>query len=193
MNKTLKGALIVVLSAAAYGIMPVFSKMAYSAGINIPTLLTIRFLTAALILMLYCAAGKFKLLLSLKDYFKLYILGGIIYVSISFFYYVAIAEMPGQYATLILYVYPVIIAIISLLRGKYRGSRIKALGKIGKVSKVSKISKIGRLLGYGQRENIGMKDEKAAMRTDRMGSIVMKDEKAVIASRRKADYIRTRI
>src|ERR1044072_9343314 len=43
-----RGTLLVVVSAAAFGLMPVLTKLAYEEGLNTRTLLTLRFGIAAL-------------------------------------------------------------------------------------------------------------------------------------------------
>ena len=46
-NERNTGILLVAVSAAAFGLMPVFAKMAYAAGTGTYTLLFLRFLTAS--------------------------------------------------------------------------------------------------------------------------------------------------
>jgi hypothetical protein len=45
-----KGYLLVAISAAAFGTLPVFARFAYQAGIDTPTLLFLRFNLAALVM-----------------------------------------------------------------------------------------------------------------------------------------------
>ena len=52
------GALLVLASAVAFGVMPVFGKLAFSAGVGVGTLLFVRFAIAAPIL--WCAVAVRK-------------------------------------------------------------------------------------------------------------------------------------
>lgn len=49
-NTQFTGILIVAISAASFGVMPIFTKTAYSAGTSTYTLLFLRFLIAAVFL-----------------------------------------------------------------------------------------------------------------------------------------------
>src|SRR3954470_16121414 len=44
------GALLVLASAAAFGVMPIFGKLAFEAGVGVATLLFVRFAIAAPVL-----------------------------------------------------------------------------------------------------------------------------------------------
>ena len=50
------GALLVLASAVAFGVMPVFGKLAFSAGVGVATLLFVRFAIAAPVLWAAAAA-----------------------------------------------------------------------------------------------------------------------------------------
>jgi drug/metabolite transporter (DMT)-like permease len=59
MNERWRGSLLVVVSAASFGLMPIFARFAYGRGVGVEELLFIRFLIAflAMGLFLYLNGG----------------------------------------------------------------------------------------------------------------------------------------
>ena len=112
-NKILFGSGLVVLSALGFGSMPILAKFAYKGGITIPTLLFIRFGIAAVILFIYVIIKYGVPKLSGMNYFYLFILGGVFYTMQSSFYLVSIKYIPTALAALILYIFPLLVAIMS--------------------------------------------------------------------------------
>lgn len=110
----LLGILLIITSAASFGAMPIFAHFAYAAGVTPLTALFFRFAIAALCLCAYQAIRKIPLP-NAKNLRILIVLGGIGFVlqSISFFTALTVAS-PGL-VVLLLYLYPTIVAGISML------------------------------------------------------------------------------
>ncbi len=125
MTINFKGIAYVITAAACFGILPILSVNAYHAGINVITLLAIRFSIAALFFFAFVLAGPGKpavklkkLLLKPKNLLQLFILGGICYTLQASFYVSSVNYIPASLAVLLLYTYPVFVALISLFSSK---------------------------------------------------------------------------
>ncbi len=70
-----KGILYAILSSAAFGIMPIFAKIAYINGSNPTSALLFRFLAAGLILLLYLKVNGISIKISLKQTVFLLLIG----------------------------------------------------------------------------------------------------------------------
>lgn len=122
------GLALVVLSAASFGLMPVFAKLAY-AEMDMPqahqvkTLLTIRFIVAALCmwaiwLVQRKRTGELPLRrgkLSLSRLLPLVALGALGYVGQSYSYFTALGTISASATGLLLYTYPILVTILAWL------------------------------------------------------------------------------
>jgi drug/metabolite transporter (DMT)-like permease len=104
------GVAFIITSAACYGAMPVFARFAYASGVNPITLLFLRFAFAAPVMLALVALRgarlpKGKALLALVG------LGGVIYVVQALCYFTALTRAPASLVALILYLYPVLVAV----------------------------------------------------------------------------------
>ncbi len=116
------------MSAAAFGALAIFAKLAYASGATPVAVLAARFAIAAV-----CMAGllavrrerlpRGRVLLALMG------LGGIGYVGQSFTFFTATALIPASLASLLLYAYPAIVAMLAavFLRQPLTGVRLLAL------------------------------------------------------------------
>jgi drug/metabolite transporter (DMT)-like permease len=157
MHYPYKGALLVLLSALGFSLLPIFAIFAYRGGISITTLLLIRFSLAAVAFFIYVFAKFKRLDVSKKDLFFLFILGGICYNLQARCYFSAVKYIPSSLAALFLYTYPIIVTMLSFIIDKE-----KITGKImisimisftGLVmilgASLGKINGIGILLAFG--------------------------------------------
>ncbi len=125
MNRIL-GILFVILSAAAFGTLAIFGRYAYAAGLDTFTLLFLRFTISALLMGAFLALRREPLprgrvLLALAG------MGGIGYVGQSFCYLTAIKYASAGLVALILYLYPAIVALLSVLFLKEKLTRLKVV------------------------------------------------------------------
>ena len=91
MNQTqkLSGILLVAVSAAAFGLIPVFAKTAYAAGTSTYTLLFLRFLVGTAFMFLLMRLRRL-LRPSGREIVCFLLLGAVLYVGQSLTYFTAI-------------------------------------------------------------------------------------------------------
>lgn len=118
LNKFYKGAALLLLSAFGFGLLPIFALYAYKSGINISTLLFIRFVCAAALYFVYTFIKIKKISVSKKDLLYLFILGGIGYNLQAQFYFSAVKYIPASLAALFLYTYPMIVTVLAFFVDK---------------------------------------------------------------------------
>ncbi|AOT68678.1 DMT family transporter [Geosporobacter ferrireducens] len=140
-----KGTILVLLSALGFALMPTFALFAYQTGISVTTLLFIRFALASALFFLYIFFKKIPLLLSGKDYFSLFLLGGICYNTMSNLYFSSVKYIPAALAVLILYTYPMMVSILSFLIDRETPSK-KVIFSLG-ISFVGLILVLGTSIG----------------------------------------------
>src|SRR3954463_5109037 len=118
------GALLVLASAVAFGVMPIFGKLAFEAGVGVATLLFVRFAIAAPVLWAAVAvrsavprsAGRGVVLRALA-------LGAVGYAMQAGLYFLALQRMDASVLSLILYSYPALVTGAAILLGRESASR----------------------------------------------------------------------
>jgi drug/metabolite transporter (DMT)-like permease len=114
-SERLLGALFVALSAAAFGAMAIFGKLAYAAGVGLPSLLFLRFALAGLVL-----AGLMLLQRRAwprgRNLWLLLGMGGIGYVGQAYCYFSALQYASAGLTALLLYLFPAIVTVLSAIR-----------------------------------------------------------------------------
>ena len=98
--------------------MPLFALYAYRSGINVSTLLLIRFAVATLLLLGYTfTSRRLRADAGLRpaELFHLFLLGGICYTLQSTFYFTAIRHIAPSLAALLLYIYPILVVLADCL------------------------------------------------------------------------------
>ncbi|MFN2433463.1 MAG: DMT family transporter [Gemmatimonadota bacterium] len=128
------GFLLALVSASAFGALPILGKFAFEEGFQVATLLAWRFgLAVALIWAVVAAApavgprgaaaigGRRRLAL---------ICLGVLYAVNSALYFLALERIPATTTSLLFYVYPALVALlgIALLRHSPRPMKLVALG-----------------------------------------------------------------
>jgi len=119
-----------LLSAAGFGALAVFGKLAYGAGVSVDALLLVRFgLAGGLLLALALARG------ALRNVSRRAVLGGLAmgvfgYAAQAGLYFSALSRIDASLVALIFYVYPVLVmtAAIALRRERASRRRVVALG-----------------------------------------------------------------
>ncbi len=120
-----RGILLVLLSAVSFGLMPIFTKLAY-AGMDFPTdhrvkmVLVIRFVTAALCMwLIWLFQGRRTASndrrATLRDILPLVAMGALGYVGQSFSYFTALGSISASATGLLLYTYPILVTILAWL------------------------------------------------------------------------------
>ena len=120
------GYLLVALSAACFGVMPIFARIAYASGADTLTLLFIRFFAGGVLLSL--VVWKRKAPLPPKGYWPVIVLLGILgYTGTSFCYFTALNHASASVVSLLLYAYPALVTLFSVLFTKEKLSVSSAL------------------------------------------------------------------
>lgn len=108
------GVLLVAVSAAAFGIMPIFAKLAYQTGASTYTLLFVRFACAAAVMFALVLARRLPLP-SGRELAAYLLLGGAGYVGQSLCYFTAINHAASGTVSLLFYTYPALVMTGSVL------------------------------------------------------------------------------
>lgn len=118
----IKGYIFAALAAATYGTNPIFAKPLYEAGMNTDSVLLFRYLIAIImmaVLMLWQCHTKQK---PLSDMFKVkrhnlpqLILMGLLMSASSILLFISYHYMPVGIASTLLFVYPILVAVIMTL------------------------------------------------------------------------------
>jgi drug/metabolite transporter (DMT)-like permease len=116
-RRRLEGIVLVVVSACAFGSGGLFAGPVYAAGVDWMTLLAWRFLFGEIVLWswLLLSAERRRILRSLARKETLLILGlGAVYVGNTGTYYWSLETVPVNLAALIVYIYPAVVAVLSI-------------------------------------------------------------------------------
>jgi drug/metabolite transporter (DMT)-like permease len=111
--KHLLGIALVLISAASFGAMAIFASFAYSSGISTHSLLFYRFLIA-LMIMLPIALIQKRQFPKGKDLYTFIAMGLIGYAGQSYCYFNALKLIPASLVAILLYLYPVFVAVLSV-------------------------------------------------------------------------------
>lgn len=95
-----------VISAVAFGTMPVFAKNAYDVGAQPVPLLAVRFTTAAVLLIAFATLRKESWRLTRPRALRILLLGGLAYAFEATLYFAALERAPASIVALIFYSYP---------------------------------------------------------------------------------------
>jgi drug/metabolite transporter (DMT)-like permease len=122
------GFLLVALSAFCFGIMPILARAAFASGAGTSTLLFLRFLIGGLA-MLGLMRVKRLTFPGMKTMLLYSAMGALGYAGQSFSYFTALNYASASLVSLILYVYPALVTMISVLflREKLTPKKIIAL------------------------------------------------------------------
>jgi drug/metabolite transporter (DMT)-like permease len=123
------GPLLCLLSAAGFGAMAIFGKLAYDAGIEIGDLLLMRFALASAALLVVAGATGALRGLPRRAVLAGLGMGAIGYATQSGLFFSALDRMDASLLALILYVYPALVLIGAVGLGRERAStrRVVAL------------------------------------------------------------------
>ena len=112
------GILLVLLSAAGFGAMGVFGKLAYEEGSTVATLLSVRFVVAALLLWaVVLATGRWRAL-PRRDLAIALALGAVGYGAQAGAYFAALDRLDASVLAMLVYTFPVIVTVAAVLLGR---------------------------------------------------------------------------
>jgi drug/metabolite transporter (DMT)-like permease len=152
------GPLLCLLSAAGFGAMAIFGKLAYDAGADVGDLLLLRFAFAAAALLAIARATGALRGLPRRGIAAGLAMGAIGYATQSGLYFTALERMDASLLALILYAYPALVLIGAVALGRERASarRVAALAialagtalvLLGAVS--GSLDPLGTAMGFG--------------------------------------------
>ena len=123
------GVLFCLASAAAFGAMGIFGKLAYDEGATVGTLLATRFVLAAALMWLLMASTRARHLRSLawRDVGIALALGAIGYGAQAGGYFAALERLDASLLSLLIYTYPVMVTVAAVVLGRERASRRTAV------------------------------------------------------------------
>ena len=121
-NKT-KGFILGAIAAASYGMNPLFTLPLYSAGMSVDTVLFYRYSLAVIVLGIMMKFQKQSFALKRVDVLPLCIMG-LLFAFSSLFLFMSYNYMDAGIASTILFVYPVLVAIIMAVVFKEKVSPI---------------------------------------------------------------------
>lgn len=154
------GTLMVLLSAVTFGLMPIFAKLAYGEGVNLNTLLAVRFTLASVsIWAIWAGAGRRFWaggvngkagVPGLEVVLPLVAMGALGYVGQSFSYFTALGQISATATGLLLYTYPILVTLLALLiyREPLTGRKLFALA-LASLGALLVLGVVSSLLGLG--------------------------------------------
>ena len=111
MNNRTKGFIYGAIAAASYGMNPLFTLPLYAAGMSVDSVLFYRYLLAAIVLTILMKIQHQSFAIKKNDIPPLLIMGFLFSFS-SLFLFISYKHMDAGIASTILFVYPVMVAII---------------------------------------------------------------------------------
>jgi drug/metabolite transporter (DMT)-like permease len=124
------GTLFCLASAAAFGAMGIFGKLAYDEGATVGTLLATRFVLAAALFWLFavCAGGVRDLrALPRRDVGIAVALGAVGYGAQAGGYFAALERLDASLLSLLVYTFPVMVTVTAVALGRESASRRTAM------------------------------------------------------------------
>lgn len=127
--RRINGVFYAMLSAAAFGVMPILAKIAYKGGVNAVTVLAFRFLFAAIMIFPLMIVKKISFEINKKELRDVFIVGGGSYAVGCLTLFLAYNYMSVGLATTMHFIYPIVVTIISVIffKEKLKKPKIFAL------------------------------------------------------------------
>jgi drug/metabolite transporter (DMT)-like permease len=118
------GLLLIAISAASFGVMPILAHFAYTAGADSLTTLWLRFGMAAVVMTAVMLVRRMpfprgRVLLGLV------LMGAVGYAGVSLAYFTALTMASAGLVALLLYLYPALVMVFSVVFLRERLSRVK--------------------------------------------------------------------
>ena len=155
MPRRATGLLLAVVSATAFGVMPVLTKTVYEDGVGAPGVLSVRFTLAAVVLLL---VGRLRgeAWPPRRARTGLVLLGGVGYATQAACYFLALERISAGLTALLLYLFPVMVVVLQaalLKTWPRRASTVCVLvattGSLLTIGPVGAAQATGVLLGLG--------------------------------------------
>lgn len=112
-----------IVSGVTYGMNPLFGVPVISNGLDVNSLLFYRYVLAILLLGVFMLIGKISLKIQPKQLLMMALLGSFFTVS-SLALFASYQYIPSGIATTVLYIYPIIVAVLMMICGQFPTWRI---------------------------------------------------------------------
>jgi drug/metabolite transporter (DMT)-like permease len=117
------GMLLIAISAASFGVMPILARFAYAAGADPITTLWLRFGIAATVMIVIMLVRRMRLPRG-HVLLGLVLLGAVGYAGVSLAYFTALTMASTGLVVLLLYLYPALVMVLSVVFLRERLSRV---------------------------------------------------------------------
>jgi len=115
-----------VLSAAGFGAMAIFAKLAYADGVGLDALLILRFGLAGLLLLILAKAGGALRVLDRRAVLIGLGMGAAGYASQAGLYFAALTRIDASQVALVFCIYPLLVMVMAVLTRREQASRRRA-------------------------------------------------------------------
>lgn len=113
MNPYYFGVILVIISATGFALMPIFTIYAYQDGTDTLSLLFIRFFLASLVFFVILLWRRISIRLNPAQLLRLILLGSVFYTVQATLYFSSLHFLPAATVTLLMYIYPALVALFS--------------------------------------------------------------------------------
>ncbi|QAT43580.1 DMT family transporter [Aminipila luticellarii] len=127
-NHLKKGMLYVTLSALGFSIIPILATLGFSADMAAGTMLFYRFFIAACFFIAYCFFKHKSLFFQDKKTYGYLILAGCIYSTQCILFFSAFRYVTAAVGEIIFYIYPIFVAVLSVIFLKEKMTKYKVIG-----------------------------------------------------------------
>jgi len=121
------GPALCLLSAAAFGTMAIFGKLAYEADVGVSDLLLVRFAVASAVLLAIAKATGALRALPRRAVLTGLLMGGVGYAAQAGLFFLALERMDASILALLLYTYPAMVTVAAIAIGREKGSRRRSV------------------------------------------------------------------
>lgn len=122
----LVGCACIVASAAGFGAMPILAKLAYAEGVDLPSMLFLRFALAGVLMAVLMRLRGMRWPHG-RTLLLLVAMGSLGYVGQSFCYFAALQHATAGLTALLLYLYPAIVTVLAAILTRRRLSLLRLL------------------------------------------------------------------
>jgi drug/metabolite transporter (DMT)-like permease len=119
-SRPLIGVVLCAASAAAFGAMGIFGKLAYEAGVGVMTLLVVRFLLATLCLTALSLRRRGRTFPRGRMLAAALGLGAVAYAAQSALFFLALTRIEASLTALLLYLFPALVTLGAVALGRDR-------------------------------------------------------------------------
>ena len=106
MTERVRGIVVASVAAVVFGTFAILAKLAYREGATLLPLLTVRFLVAGVLLVVYHVLSRRTLWVGRRNVVRLLLLGGLGYAAESALFFLGVERAPAAVISLVFFTYP---------------------------------------------------------------------------------------